>query len=84
MSGCGLFPFKITAGLPGNKTIRNRTSSTARRVPEGASVVRDGVLHGEATEGTNREGHGSLQREAYCRRVANYGARVDWRECLYL
>lgn len=31
---------------------------------EWSSVVCDGALHGEATEGTNREGHGGLQREA--------------------
>jgi hypothetical protein len=28
------------------------------------SVVRDGALHGKATVGASREGHGGLQREA--------------------
>jgi hypothetical protein len=31
-------------------------------------VVPVGAVHGEATVGANREGHGRLAGEAYCRR----------------
>ena len=43
---------------------------------EWSRVVRDGALNGKATEGTKREGHGSLEGEAYYRRNAKEGARA--------
>jgi hypothetical protein len=43
-----------------------------------AAWCTDGALHGEVAEGTKREAHGGLAREAYCRRGVNDGARQAW------